>query len=260
VSTPSYLLGHRAAEWDRLEHQHAVWKDSLLDPISALGLSRQAAILELGCGPGALLADLAELTDGPVAAIERDEEAVRAARERLAGRARVDAGDLTTADLGGPWDLVVARWVFSFLPDPVRALERVWAATKPGGWVVLQDYDHDGLGIYPKDPAIDRVIEAYRAAYRSSGGNVWIGAELPQHFARLGARAEVRPFVRSGYVGDPIWVWVERFLFEHLDTVVTGGQLAEAERTAFTSAWERLRATPGALVFSPIQVTLSARR
>jgi SAM-dependent methyltransferase len=260
VSTPAYLLGHRAAEWDRLQHQHGVWADSVLDPIAALGLPRDAAIFEVGCGPGALLADLAELTHGPVAALERDPEAARVARERLGDRARVEVGDLYQAELGGPWDLIVARWVFSFLPDPARALERLWAVTKPGGFVVLQDYDHDGLGAWPKDPAIDRVIDAFRAAYRASGGDVWIGATLPQHFARLGARADVLPFVRSGYVDDPIWVWVERFLFEHIDTVVTGGQLAEADRSAFEAAWRKLRETPGALLFSPIQVTLIARR
>jgi SAM-dependent methyltransferase len=260
VTTREYLLGHRDAEWDRLEHQHGVWRDSLLEPIAELGLPRSAAILEVGCGPGSLLADLARLTDGPVAGLERDAEAARVASERLGARARVQVGDLYEAELGGPWDLVVARWVFSFLPDPAKALARLWAATRPSGFVVVQDYDHDALGVWPKDPAIDRVVEAFRAAYRASGGDVWVGAKLPQHFAALGAHAQIRPVVKSAQLDDPVWVWVERFLFEHIETVVAGGQLDEAEQARFSEAWTRLRETPGAVLFSPIQVTLIARR
>jgi SAM-dependent methyltransferase len=255
-----YLLGHRALEWARLDQQHALWKDTLLAPMAALGLPARASILEVGCGPGALLADLAALGDGQVVGLERDPEAAAEARARLAGRAELRVGDLLEVDLGGPWDLVVARWVFSFLPDPARALERLWRATRAGGAVVVQDYDHDGLGVWPKQAAIERVVEAFRAAYRARGGDLWIGAKLPQILAALGARAELHPVVRAGHVDDPVWQWVERFLFEHVDTVVTDGHLAASERDDFARAWQRVRATPGAVLFSPIQVTVIARR
>lgn len=260
MASDAYLLGHQVSEWERLEQQHLLWRDSLLDPIRALGLPKDAALFEVGCGPGALLADLAALTGGPVAALERDPDAAARARERLGGRADVRVGDLYDADLGGPWDMLVARWVFSFLPDPARALARLWQAVKPGGYVVLQDYDHDALGVWPKDPAVDRVIEAFRAAYRAHGGDLWVGARLPQWFAELGSPAEVYPHVRAGHAGDPVWLWVERFLFGHIETVVAAGHLAEDEQAEFVRAWRRLRERPGALLFTPLQVTLVARR
>jgi SAM-dependent methyltransferase len=255
-----YLLGHREAEWQRLDQQHALWKESLLQPIRELGLGDGAAILEVGCGPGALLADLAALGSGRVVGLERDPEAAAEARARLGDRAEVTVGDLYHADLGGPWDLVVARWVFSFLPDPARALERLWQATRAGGAVVVQDYDHDGLGVWPQHAAIDRVIEAFRAAYRARGGDLWIGAKLPQHFAALGARAELYPAIRAGAVDAPVWQWVERFLFDHVDTVVAGGHLTPGQRDELAAAWQRVRREPGAVLFSPIQVTVVARR
>jgi SAM-dependent methyltransferase len=256
----NYLLGQRAPEWERLGRQHALWKDTLLQPISALGLHDHASILEVGCGPGALLADLAALGKGRVVGLERDPEAAAEASARLADRAEVRVGDLYTADLDGPWDLIVARWVFSFLPDPLRALERLWHATGAGGYVVVQDYDHDGLGVWPKQGEIDRVIAAFRAAYRARGGDLWIGAKLPQRFATLGAHAELHPVVRAGHVDAPVWKWVERFLFEHVDTVVADGHLSAAERDEFERAWQRVRSVPGAVLFSPILVTLVARR
>jgi hypothetical protein len=67
-------------------------------------------------------------------------------------------------------------------------------------------------------------------------------------------------YLRAGHVDEPVWQWVERFLFEHVDTVVSDGHLAASERDDFASAWQRVRGTPGAVLFSPIQVTVIARR
>jgi hypothetical protein len=125
---------------------------------------------------------------------------------------------------------------------------------------VIQDYDHDGLGVWPKQPAIDRVIEAFRAAYRASGGDLWIGAKLPQLFAPLGAKTEVHPCVRAGLVDDPVWQWVERFLFDHVDTVVAGGHLTPAEREDFASAWQRVRSEPARFWFHRFRSSQSLRR
>jgi SAM-dependent methyltransferase len=172
----------------------------------------------------------------------------------------VRVGDVNQLELGGPWDLVVARWVFSFLPDPRATLARVWAAVRPGGYLVIQDYDHDGFALWPREPAIERVIEAFRAAYRASGGDLWVGAKLPQHFAELGVRATVKAEIRSDLVDGEVWRWVERFLLEHVDNVVSQGQLSAGERDAFLAAWQRTRQTPGALLVSPIQVTSIAKR
>ncbi len=260
MSEREYFLGHDPSEWDRLEHQHALWADSLLGPLRELALPRTARILEVGAGPGALLAALAALTDVRLGAIERDPEAGRRAQARLGARAEVVVGDLYDVELAGPWDLIVARWVFSFLPDPRRVLERLVGALAPGGWVAVQDYDHDALGVWPKQPEIDRVIEAFRAAYRVHGGDLWIGAKLPQLFAELGAKTRVVPCVRAGQVGDQVWTWVERFLMGHMQNVVEQGLLSEAERDAFFAAWERQRRTPGATLITPIQVSVIAQK
>jgi SAM-dependent methyltransferase len=260
MTARDYLLGHREAEWDRLEAQHRLWRHSIIDAVRALELPADFSVLEVGCGPGALLEDLAHLTRGPVGAIELDRDAAERARRRLSGRGDVRVGNVDESDLGGPWHVVVLRWVFSFLPDPKGSLERVWAATRSGGFVVVQDYHHDGLGIFPNHPAIDRVIGAYRQAYRASGGDLWIGGKLVQMFAALGSHASVHPEVRAGTVGDEVWSWIERFLLGHLDMLVEEGHLSQEEVSAFRDAWAATRLVPGATLISPVQVTLVAKK
>jgi SAM-dependent methyltransferase len=260
MSSRDYLLGHREDEWDRLEAQHRLWRHSIIDAVRALELPADFSVLEVGCGPGALLEDLASLTRGAVGAVELDPDAAARTRARLRGRAEVRVGNVNEADLGGPWDVVVLRWVFSFLPSPRASLDRVWSATRTGGFVVVQDYHHDGLGIFPNHAAIDRVIRAYREAYRATGGDLWIGAKLVQMFAALGAETRVQPEVRAGSVDDEVWTWVERFLLGHLGLLLDGGHATAEEIDAFREAWEATRAVPGATLITPVQVTLVANK
>jgi len=250
-----YLLGNAPDEWTRLAEQHALWGPRLVDDLRALGVSGRA--LDLGCGTGELLPDLAEL-GCVVEGLERDPEAARRASERGVGTVRV--GDLTTDDLGGPFDAIVARWVLSFVSDVDAVVERCRAALGPGGWLVVQDYNHDGLGVWPLDVAIDRVISAYRAVYGARGGDLWVAAQLPGVFARLGA-AEVRvvPHTMVGRPGDAVWRWFEAFARGHLPTLVREGQLEPPEVEAFQAAWVRTVADPGAIFFSPWVVTVAAR-
>jgi ubiquinone/menaquinone biosynthesis C-methylase UbiE len=74
----TYLLGHDATEQDRLFHQHVLWRGTLLPTLQEVGVRRGAAVLEVGCGTGVLLADIAELVlpDGVAAGIERSADAV----------------------------------------------------------------------------------------------------------------------------------------------------------------------------------------
>lgn len=255
-----YLLGHSRQEHSRLEEQHALWGPALLDTLGQHGLGAGVSVMELGCGAGHLLADLASLVgpDGLARGVERDPAAAAAARERA--RCQVVEGDLLSAPLGGPYRLIVARWVFSFLPDPAAVIERLAPALGPGGRLVIQDYDHDGVGVWPRHPAIVRAIEAYRAAYAAAGGDMWIAAKLPQILLRLGWEVKtLTPDVRCGLPGSAPWVWAKRFLHEHLDTLVEGGHLSAEERLQFEVAWAEREQVPGALLVSPVQLTIVAK-
>jgi SAM-dependent methyltransferase len=106
--------------------------------------------LELGAGEGAFTLALADLL-GPgaeIVALDRDASALgRLAAElprRFPGR------DLTTliADFrdplpAGPFDGVLAANSLHFVADPVGVLRRVRAVLRPGGRLVVVEYDAD---------------------------------------------------------------------------------------------------------------------
>ena len=106
--------------------------------VAALDLMGRPAhrVLDLGAGTGALselvlaARPAAEVTllDGAPAMLER-------ARDRLGGRARYVAGDLSGPLPPGPWDAVVSALAIHHLDDPgKRALfARVHAELAPGG-------------------------------------------------------------------------------------------------------------------------------
>ncbi|MDP6935618.1 MAG: methyltransferase domain-containing protein, partial [Myxococcota bacterium] len=255
-------------EWDRLSHQHQLWRDSLLEPLTKLGLGPGARVLEVGCGAGHLLAELARATipGGSATGIEQDPRGAQAARhtcsplQKLNVHIQVRTGDLFTTELGGPYDFVVARWVFSFLREPTQAIERLVTSLAPGGVLAIQDYNHDGFRLFPGFPTFDTVVEAYRAVYRDRGGDLWIGGRLPAMLTRAGLDlVELDPRIRAGRPGSPTFQWVERFLLEHLDTVVDSGHLPAVDAESFREDWSRARSLQDTVLFSPIQVTVAGR-
>jgi SAM-dependent methyltransferase len=261
-----YLLGHDTREWSRLAEQHALWGPAFIAELQRLGLGSGSSILEMGCGAGDLLLDIANLVGpaGRAIGLERDPRAAARTRARLSHHGDVETGDLFALDpqrLGGPFDAVIARWVLSFVPRVDLALERMLAAVRPGGLIIVQDYNHDGIGIWPRVPAIDRCIEAFRAAYAARGGDLWVATRLPGLLRALELEAiELAPRVLAGLPDSAVWRWVERFLMEHLETVVAAGHLDRASANAFQLAWNDSRQRSDTVLFSPQVVTVTARR
>jgi SAM-dependent methyltransferase len=101
--------------------------------------------LDVGCGPGALTAALAQrLGSGSVAAIDPSASFVSAVRERLPG---VDVRHAYAEELPFPdneFDLAVAQLVVHFMIDPVAGLAEMARVTRPGGLVAACVWDQAG--------------------------------------------------------------------------------------------------------------------
>ena len=102
-------------------------------------------VLDVGCGPGALLTELVErLGVGAVAGVDPSESYVAAARERLPGvDVRVaPAEHLPLADHG--FDAALAQLVVHFMADPVAGLREMARVTRSGGVVAACVWDYAG--------------------------------------------------------------------------------------------------------------------
>ena len=101
--------------------------------------------LDVGCGPGALTAELVErLGAEQVVAVDPSEPFVVAARERNPGVdvRRAAAEQLPFSD--DEFDVTLAQLVVHFMTDPVAGLREMARVTRPGGIVVASVWDHGG--------------------------------------------------------------------------------------------------------------------
>jgi SAM-dependent methyltransferase len=109
------------------------------------GVQRGQRALDVGCGPGALTAELvARLGAERVAAVDPSEPFVTAARERHPGVdiQRAAAEELPFSD--AEFDVALAQLVVHFMADPLVGLREMARVTRPGGVVVACVWDHAG--------------------------------------------------------------------------------------------------------------------
>ncbi len=103
-------------------------------------------VADLGCGTGALAADLAPRVRR-VIAVDRSAAMLRAARRRLAGLANVEVHEARLEALPLPdrsCDAAVVSLVLAYLEDPLPALREAARVLRPGGRVVVVEAARHG--------------------------------------------------------------------------------------------------------------------
>jgi SAM-dependent methyltransferase len=122
------------------------YSEQLAGPFVELaGVSSGQRVLDVGCGPGALTAELVErLGAAAVSGVEPSGSFAEAVRERLPGvDIRVgQAEQLPLAD--DSFDAALAQLVVHFMRDPVQGLREMGRVTRPGGTVAACVWDHAG--------------------------------------------------------------------------------------------------------------------
>jgi SAM-dependent methyltransferase len=132
-----------AEAYDRFMGRYSVQLSPQLADLAAVSAGER--VLDVGCGPGALTAELvARVGEDAVSAVDPSETFVAAARERHPG---VDVQVATAEQLpfpDGAFDAALAQLVVHFMTDPVAGLREMKRVTTPGGIVVACVWDHAG--------------------------------------------------------------------------------------------------------------------
>jgi ubiquinone/menaquinone biosynthesis C-methylase UbiE len=125
--------------WVRLQDR----TDALIDPlgrvaIARLGVAAAERILDVGCGCGQTLLQLADLAgpSGHVLGVDISPPMLARARERTAGRPTIALaqGDAQTyAFAPASFDALFSRFGVMFFDDPRAAFRNLRAAARPGG-------------------------------------------------------------------------------------------------------------------------------
>jgi SAM-dependent methyltransferase len=156
-------------------------------------------VLDVGCGSGAITCGIARAVEPGGAVLGIDVNAELIGRAATVG---ADLGNLSfeLADIhqfaasGEGFDLVNAARVLQWLAEPQDALEAMVAATRPGGSVVVLDYDHSELHWDPEPPV--EVAHFYTAflLWRAGAG---MDNELAKHLPGMFVDAGLGQIVTS---------------------------------------------------------------
>ncbi|MEU6096346.1 class I SAM-dependent methyltransferase [Streptomyces sp. NPDC047079] len=206
-------------------------------------------ILDIGCGPGTITADLAELVpDGHVTGVDQAPDVLEQARATAAGRGLTNV-DFAVADvhaLDYPDDtfcVVHAHQVLQHVGDPVRALREMHRVTRPGGFIAARDADYAAMTWYPASEGLDDWLDLYRQVARANGGEPDAGRRLKSWALRAGlgdVRATSGTWTFATSQERAWWsgLWADRTLASAYADRVTEGGHATAERLAAVSrAW-----------------------
>lgn len=132
-----------ADAYDRFMGRYSVLLSPQLADLAGVGSGQR--VLDVGCGPGALTAELvARLGPAAVAAVDPSEPFVAAARAR---NPRVNVLKASAEQLPFPdraFDAALAQLVVHFMSDPIAGLTEMARVTRSGGVVAACVWDHGG--------------------------------------------------------------------------------------------------------------------
>jgi len=198
-------------------------------------------VLDVGCGPGTISADMVE-RGCDVIGVDAAADVVAKARE-LGVNARV--GDAYALDFDDDsFDVVHAHQTLQHLARPVEALREFRRVVKPGGVVAVRDCDYAGTIVHP-DPngGIAAWAALYQQVHRSNGGEPDAGRRLKAWaleagFADVTATASLWTFTEPE---DRVWwggMWRDRVLQSAFaDDAIGKGFATRDELEAISRAW-----------------------
>ncbi len=193
MGADEYLLDNRATETgSRFDALSAIFDAVTFRHIDALGIRAGWRCWEVGAGGPSVPAGLAARVGETGRVLATDIELGWLADQASPG-VEVTRHDVVNDDPpAGDFDLVHARLVLLHLPERDRALRRMAAAVRPGGWLLIEDFDislqplvcPDSHG--PDQHLANKIKDGFRALLFERGVDAEFGRRLPRLFRAAG--------------------------------------------------------------------------
>jgi ubiquinone/menaquinone biosynthesis C-methylase UbiE len=226
-------------------------------------LTAGTSVLDVGCGPGSITCDFAEMVaPAKVVGLDRSAEIVAQAAS-LASERGVENVEFVTGNIydldfeDETFDLVHAHQVLQHLTDPVAALREMRRVAKPGAIVAVRDADFRGMSWYPEIRELDDWMELYQKIARRNGAEPDAGRRLVS-WAQQAGFTDVAPSSSNWLYATAQqrrWqsrVWSERVLHSAFaEQALEYGLANEADLARIAAGWHRWGSTDDGFFLIP---------
>ena len=188
-----YSAEHRdEEELSRLRLQESIIDPSTIRHLKAIGVSKDWRCLEVGAGAGSITNWLLQQVGlaGTVVVTDVDTRFLQWLNNN--SNLEIRCHDILKDELEqGVYDLVHCRKLLHHLSDPEKAVQKMGAAVRPGGWILLEEDDFGStLSADVTDPAATEYTSAMRAlcdSLRNRGiADYYIGRRVRDFVEALG--------------------------------------------------------------------------
>ena len=213
--------------------------------LERIALVRGEAVLDVGCGPGIDLLEMAEFVGAAGRLVGLDTSATMIAEAGRRAAARRTPAAFTVGDgqalpfPAGAFDVCRTERMLMHVADAGRALGEMVRVTRPGGRVAAFDFDHETMMVDSPDKETTRTIAR---TFADSLRHGWIGRQLPRLFRERGL-VGVSVDTLTAFIDYP---FAELLLGGHCTKLQTDGVVVPK---AMRRWWENLRAADERGVF-----------
>jgi SAM-dependent methyltransferase len=246
-----------ATEQQRLSHLATVFDAGSIRTITDLGIQPGWHCLEVGAGHGGLARWLSDAVgpDGRVMATDVDTRFLVDMPANVIVREHDIARDKLPAE---HFDLAHARAVLQHIPEREAALGRMIDATKPGGWVLIEDTDWSVFDNQPLPEPFATLHRTLQRTYTEMAGydGEWGRRMLAVMRAAGLVDVESRGKVNTMSGGTPSAEWYVMALERSGPKLVEAGLI---EQDLLRDALEQAR-QPDFVVLSPLAISAWGRK
>lgn len=157
---------------------------------SLLGLLKDGlSVLDVGCGSGAITADVAQRTSEKVVGIDLSEHLIELAKRNYGHLSNlsfevVNISEYVSAE---KFDLVIAARTLQWVNNPAEVVQKMVALLKSGGKISINDYNHTKIEWLPAPPkSMLDFYEAFLNWRKDAGFDNEIADNLTNIYKNLG--------------------------------------------------------------------------